>query len=420
MNRIRPLPLVLPLLLAGTSAAQEPSLVELRRGFDTELSQKVRDDDGWGDPDSELFSKVDYRGPAGRLSAWLSGAPEGADPASKHPVMLWVTGGFPAGGAGSSAWLPSDQDNDQSAKIYRESGMVMMYPSFRGSFGNDGYQEGFLGEVDDLLAAIDYVKTVSYVDPKQVFVGGHSTGGTMALLAAASTNELRGVISLGPVADPFDYGEDTVLHKLGREGERSLRAPIRHLERIQVPTIVIEGENGNAPSLRAMRDATANASIQFIEVPGTDHFELIASVNRVLAKKLTRLGKRDSVRVSADDVTEALLSQRVELRKAELLSEVSRRLRVGLGVDDKIFAEWRFYGQDRAAVDEAVAELTKAGFLARPTEVVEDDDGTWFIVDIRKRVAPSNFKAMFKAAREFTEAQTAHRLVYGGWEFLES
>jgi dipeptidyl aminopeptidase/acylaminoacyl peptidase len=60
----------------------------------------------------------------------------------------------------------------------------MMFPSLRGGNDNPGRHGGFYGEVDDVLAAHDYLSRQPYVDPKRIYPGGHSTGGTLALLTA--------------------------------------------------------------------------------------------------------------------------------------------------------------------------------------------------------------------------------------------
>ena len=117
------------------------------------------------------------------------------DPKTQQPAMVWITGGFPSGGIGESAWKAVDPKNDQSAKAYRHAGLVMMYPTLRGSYGNPGVQEAFLGEVDDVLAAVEYLSKLEYVDPKQIYLGGHSTGGTLALLVAAASPRFKAVIS---------------------------------------------------------------------------------------------------------------------------------------------------------------------------------------------------------------------------------
>jgi len=121
--------------------------------------------------------------------------------------MIWVFGGFD-NSIGETAWEPATPDNDQSASAFREAGMVMMYPSFRGGNMNPGNFEGFYGEVDDLLAAADYLATKDYVDPQRIYLGGHSTGGTMVMLAAAATVRFRAVFAFGPVDDVSGYGAE--------------------------------------------------------------------------------------------------------------------------------------------------------------------------------------------------------------------
>ena len=116
----------------------------------------------------ELFSKVTYPTSIGKMGAYLSNQPEKK---GKSPAIIWITGGFPAGGIGTSAWETVSVNNDQSAKAYRLAGVVMMYPTFRGSYGNPGNQESFFGEVDDVLAALEFLRTVPYVDPKRIYLG---------------------------------------------------------------------------------------------------------------------------------------------------------------------------------------------------------------------------------------------------------
>ena len=65
----------------------------------------------------------------------------------------------------------------------------MMFPSLRGGNDNPGNKEGFLGEVDDVLAAADFLSKQEFVDPNRIYLGGHSTGGTLVLLVAACSNK---------------------------------------------------------------------------------------------------------------------------------------------------------------------------------------------------------------------------------------
>src|SRR5205085_7788189 len=132
---------------------------------------------------------VHYTPPAGSLPAYV-----GAPPAEggKHPAIIWIVGGF-SNSISDIAWTPGRAENDQSATAFREAGIVMMYPCLRGGNDHPGSMEGFYGEVDDVLAAADYLSKLDYIDPQRIYLGGHSTGGTLALLAAESTSRFRAV-----------------------------------------------------------------------------------------------------------------------------------------------------------------------------------------------------------------------------------
>ena len=61
-----------------------------------------------------------------------------------------------------------------------------------------------------ILAATDHLVSLPYVDPDQVYLGGHSTGGTMVMLVGACSDRFRAIFSLGPVAAAAQYGGDFV------------------------------------------------------------------------------------------------------------------------------------------------------------------------------------------------------------------
>ncbi len=117
----------------------------------------------------------------------------------------------------------------------------MMYPSLRGGNKNPGFIEGFYGEVDDVLGASEYLAKLDYVDPKRIYLGGHSTGGTLALLVAESTDRFRAVFAFGPVEDASDYGSKYLPFDISNRKEVDLRSPIKWLQAIRNPTFVFEG-----------------------------------------------------------------------------------------------------------------------------------------------------------------------------------
>jgi acetyl esterase/lipase len=180
---------------------------------------------------------------------------------------------------------------DQSASEYRKAGVVMMFPALRGGNDNPGAKEGYFGEVDDVLAAARFLREQAFVDPYRIYLGGHSTGGTLALLAAECADDFRAVFAFGPVADPSGY--PAAYNPFGRAGpsgydprEAELRAPGRWLEAVRSPVFVIDGTEGNLADLRSMERSTKNPNLHFLAIKGTDHFRLLPATNRLIAQRV--------------------------------------------------------------------------------------------------------------------------------------
>jgi acetyl esterase/lipase len=117
----------------------------------------------------------------------------------------------------------------------------MMFPSLRGGNDNPGTEEGFLGEVDDVLAAADFLGKQAFVDAKRIYLGGHSTGGTLVLLVAECSDRFRAVFSFGPADNVAGYGPEYLPFDSSNPREIELRSPGRWLASIK----------GNIASLQA-------------------------------------------------------------------------------------------------------------------------------------------------------------------------
>jgi len=139
------------------------TLTEARAGFQTKIIRNLRDTETPDLPPAGKYKLILFPSAVGQLAAYLSGDP--AD-GHKHPAVIWSHGGL--GGISSYFFGELPVDNEQSPKAFDEAGMVVMIPSWRGTANNPGRQEFFYGEVDDLLAAVKYVKTLPYVDPERV------------------------------------------------------------------------------------------------------------------------------------------------------------------------------------------------------------------------------------------------------------
>lgn len=277
---------------AKTAKAPVKTLLDKRDGYRTWLKEQVDFKAGPAPrPPRDVFRLVKYPSPAGKLSAYVTPSP---DDGNKHPAVLWSHGGF--GGIGSTYWTKQDPENDQSARAFREAGIVMMCPSWRGENDNPGRFEMFYGEVDDLLAARDYLAALDYVDPDRIYLAGHSTGGTMTLLAAESTDQFRAAFSFGgspnvgsivkggiafrnyPV--PFDYKSPV---------EVKLRSPLQHVTSIRRPTFYFEGSSSfYIPQAITMEAIAKRNDVPFraFQVAGGDHFNILAPLTRLIAEKI--------------------------------------------------------------------------------------------------------------------------------------
>lgn len=263
------------------------TLLEARRGFKTTpRSGTVKGErTPVPNPPADIFRLVRYDAPVGKLAAYVSPDPKDGQ---KHPAIVWITGGD-CNTIDAGCWRAGGELGDQSASAYRKAGIVMMFPSLRGGNDNPGTKEGFLGEVDDVLAAATFLRKQPYVDPDRVYLGGHSTGGTLALLTAECSASFRAVFSFGPIDDILGYGLGDLRCVLTDPKELRLRSPAQWLHSIRSPVFVFEGESdGNAGALRSMERKTKNPQVRFFAIPGANHFNLLGPTNRLIAAKVLK------------------------------------------------------------------------------------------------------------------------------------
>jgi dienelactone hydrolase len=76
-----------------------------------------------------------------------------------------------------------------------------MTPILRGENGQAGIFSLFYDEVDDVLAALETLVRQPGVDARQIYVAGHSVGGTLTLLVALLSPRIRAAASLSGAPD---------------------------------------------------------------------------------------------------------------------------------------------------------------------------------------------------------------------------
>ncbi|HWO08796.1 MAG TPA: prolyl oligopeptidase family serine peptidase, partial [Polyangiaceae bacterium] len=258
-------------------------LAERRKGFETHVFAET-DRTPAKAPPAGVLSKVSYPAPLGANVAYVT-PPR---PGPKRPGVVWIGGGLDWG-IGSVAWTAPRRADDRSARAFREAGLALMLPALRGSNENPGRNECFLGEVDDLLAAADFLAARGDVDPERIYLVGHATGGTLALLAAASTDRFRAVFAFGPVGDARQYGTPTgggCMPENASSDDIALRAPINFLATVRTPTFVFEGgERGNGDVFEALRER-ASTALHFTIVPGLTSTGVLAPGSEVIARAI--------------------------------------------------------------------------------------------------------------------------------------
>jgi hypothetical protein len=268
-----------------------PTLAQARRDFRTTVSVPSPAALPVPRPPADLFVRSDYTSVTHEtFAAFITPDPKDG---RKHPAIAWLTGGDSS--SLDDFWTPGPDANDQSAHAFRDAGIVMLFPTLRGGNGNAGGKEYFYGEVDDVLAAADHLAQQPYVDPQRIYLGGHSTGGTLALLTAETSGRFAAVFAFGVVTRVDRYPPSLLpLHfDALPEEELKLRSPIHWLHGLISPTYVIEGKQppGNFGELQALCAHDAPAALHCIPVEGRDHFSALSSVSRVIAARLVMAGE---------------------------------------------------------------------------------------------------------------------------------
>ena len=233
-------------------------------------------------PPSQLFVSMSYQSGDLRLNAFVTPDPRDG---KKLPLMVWLTGGDT--NSLDDFWSEGPVANDQSASAFRKAGMVMLFPTLRGGNDNPGQREYFWGEVQDVAAAILQAAQLPYVDSSRIYLGGHSTGATLALLTATAGLPVQGVFAFGPVDEVSGY-DWPVKWSLVSADEKRLRSPLYWMHAIKSPTWIIEGSKrpSNSNSLDNMCASRKSNQVHCVSVQGADHFSVLQPLTRRIASQI--------------------------------------------------------------------------------------------------------------------------------------
>lgn len=181
------------------------------------------------------------------VSGLLFRPPEGRGP---WPTVIVNHAGFGTAG-----------DFSEVALMIRDRGYLVFNPDFRGSGMSQGSHEGAKGEVDDVIAAVDYLQREGLVEGERVGMYGQSHGAAVSVLAAARDPRIKAVVAEAGFYDAVDLyrniasSTDPAAEALKNEllpmvggtpeqvpQEYAVRSVLNYVDGIQAAVLIIHGE----------------------------------------------------------------------------------------------------------------------------------------------------------------------------------
>jgi len=214
---------------------QQEDLAVARSHFETKIQRRGPPPAEWDDMITPAGAReIVYVSGTLQLKAWIN-TPVSSD-LGKRPAVLFLHGGFDLE---ADAW--------DSTRLFRDAGYIVMTPTTRGENGQHGVFTMYYDEVTDVLRAADYLRAEPLVDPKRVFVMGHSVGGTLALLAAEIYPYFRGAVSVSGSPDQalyLKYAKGATLNAPFDPNdalEVQIRSPLAYAASIKCPARLFYG-----------------------------------------------------------------------------------------------------------------------------------------------------------------------------------
>lgn len=243
---------------------QTQDYADARKTYKTQLLRQGASHQPWK-PETlpEGVREVTFKSGDLQLKAWVNQPPPDGP---KKPAVLFLHGGF-----------SFDQLDWDHCRQFRDDGFVTMTPMLRGENGQPGNYTLFYDEVDDVIAAAEYLATIPGVDPKRIFVAGHSAGGTLALLAAMTSKRLMGCASFSGSPDQVAFVRDQpdlAPFDTNNFKELEMRSPLAYPKSFKCPVRLYWGNEEHVFKFSSQRLAkksqASGLDVQAIEVPG-DH-----------------------------------------------------------------------------------------------------------------------------------------------------
>jgi len=170
----------------------------------------------------------------------------------EHPAIVYVHGGPTA---------QTMNTFNRFVQYMANQGYIVIAPNYRGSTGyGEQFRQANLfdmggGDLQDVLAAADWIKQTGYVDPKKLILMGGSYGGYLTMMGVTKAPEVWAAgVPIVPFVNWFTeiQNEDPVLQQsdLATMGDleknKALyedRSPINFVDQIKAPLYLLAGGN---------------------------------------------------------------------------------------------------------------------------------------------------------------------------------
>ena len=259
-------------------------------------------------PKNSKFSLVNYPSKLGEMPMYITTKENNGE---KYPAIIYLNGGF--GGIGDSefGWdEESPKNNYQGAYAFKRDDFVLAIPSARGENANPGKYEMFYGEIEDLEEARKYVASLPYVDPNRIYLVGHSTGGTKAVLLSEYSKGFRAVFAMGAATElmsleKYDYAGMNPPFDRTNPREIAVRSSLRYMRSITAPTFHFEEKDDSQPVYRVMQKVADKYRLPFksYEITGGNHFNIIYPLTTMIAQKiLADTGVKTNIQFTTEDL----------------------------------------------------------------------------------------------------------------------
>ncbi len=181
--------------------------------------------------------------------------PAGWTPAGKHPLIVMIHGG-PHGQQGPAFNL--------KAQTYASKGWASLMVNYRGS---TGYGQRFTdaiskdqdgAEARDVVAAVDAaLARYPWIDATRMGIEGGSYGGQLTNWLITQTDRFKAAISLAGISNLVSFNYTAYYHDYlavefgayphegGVMDTLWERSPLRYVNKVKTPTLILHGENDN-------------------------------------------------------------------------------------------------------------------------------------------------------------------------------